>query len=128
MTWFLTNPAPVLSGRCAPAVGVAYRQRTESIRAALIETLQGSATPGARMLMQRIQYAGDAERLWYLRPDAMSVLASMHGEAQAREELARISLLFQDVLPDGLASPLRATGQGHGPAHSRRPEHLKETA
>ncbi len=128
MRWNLTNPGPAISGRCAPLVGLACRERTERIRSALIETLQGSVTPAARILMQRIQYAGDAERLWYLRPEAMSVLASLHGEARAGEALSRISPLFQDVLPDGLASQLRVTGQGRSPAHSRRPEHLKETA
>ncbi|MBI2769798.1 MAG: hypothetical protein HYX47_09255 [Burkholderiales bacterium] len=115
MKWLLTNPGLALSGRRAPSAGAAHRQQTESIRSALIEALQNLASPGAHHLMQRIQYAGNAERLWYLRPEAMSVLASSHGEVRAREELARISMLFQDVLPAGLASQLRATGPGSVP-------------
>jgi len=128
MRWFPTSPGPAPCDRPARPVSAANRERTESIRAALIETLKGSATQGARSLMLRIRYAVDAEHLWYLRPEAMSVLAGMHGEARAREALARISTLFQDVLPDGLASPLRAAGAANGSAYCRRRDTLKETA
>lgn len=128
MRWFLTSPGPAPSDRRALPASVIYRERTESIRAALIETLQGSTALSARTLMQRIQFAGDAERLWYLRPDAMSVLASLHGEAHAREALTRISTLFQDVLPDGLASKLRTVGPAQSAVQSRRRETMKEAA
>jgi hypothetical protein len=92
-----------------------HSEATELIRAALSEPLDGSPCPFARNLLLRIKFASDAEHLWYLRPEAMSVLASLHGEAHARQTLARITPLFQDVLPDGLASKLRADGAGKSP-------------
>jgi hypothetical protein len=128
MRWFSTSSGQASPSRPAVPALAAYRQKTESIRAALIAALNGSTTTGARTLVARIQFAGDAENLWYLRPEAMSVLASLHGEAQARDALARISTLFQDVLPEGLASQLRAAGAANSPAFSRRRETLKETA
>ena len=83
----------------------------DPIRAALIAAFIDVASPEARLLRLRVQHAGDAELLWNLRPAVMSAIASLHGEAHARELLARISPLFQDVLPDGLACKLRV-GRG----------------
>lgn len=128
MRRFLTSLGLALNARRIPSASAIYRERTESIRAALMETLNGSATPDALALMQRIRYASDAHRLWYLRPEAMSVLASLHGEAHAREVLARISTLFQGVLPDGLASKLHAAGCADSLAPTRPLDILKETA
>ncbi|MDB5874972.1 MAG: hypothetical protein JWQ07_4414 [Ramlibacter sp.] len=119
MNWFFA------SGGQVPAM---QRQHTELIRSAMLEALEALACPAARALMLRILCAGDAERLWYLRPEAMSVLASHQGEALARQTLARISVLFRDVLPEGLASQLRASGPANTPARYRRLEILEETS
>lgn len=115
MRWFLTCLGLALTARRIPSASAICRERTESIRAALTESLNGAATPNALALMQRIRHANDVQSLWYLRSEAMSVLASLHGEACAREALTRISTLFEGVLPDGLAS-------------ARPLETLKETA
>jgi hypothetical protein len=101
MRWFLTSPGAAPAQ--VPRAPGSLREKTDSIRAALIEPLRGVSTTDARILIQRIEYAGDAQQLWYLRTEAMGVLASLRGEAHARETLTRISELFQDVLPDGLA-------------------------
>jgi hypothetical protein len=121
MNWFTTSPSAALSPRPWGSRSASHAAATETIRSALLGALAGSANPGARSLSHRIHFAPDAERLWHLRPEAMSVLAVVHGEARAREALAGISTLFQDVLPDGLACKLRTAGP-------RRSDNLKETA
>ena len=128
MNWFsASRPQPGTECRAAAQPPAVRRERTEAIRLAMLKTLDGARTPEASQLMQRIRYAGDAERLWYLRPETMSVLASLQGEALARKALARISVLFQDVLPEGLASQLRAVGKVT-PIASRRLETFQETS
>ncbi len=64
----------------------ARSEATELIRSVLIKALAGAATPAAHLLRLRIQYATGAEPLWYLRPEVMGVLASLHGEAHARHD------------------------------------------
>ena len=129
MNWFFTSNHPAVPEcRRSAFASQAQLERTEFIRSAMLETLEDLATPDARALMLRILVAGDAERLWYLRPDAMSVLASRHGEVLARQTLARISVHFRDVLPEGLASQLRAANPATPPARTRRLETLQETS
>lgn len=126
MKWFTTSATPATrapSGRTGPHA----REATESIRAALIHAVSEVQGGGSRQLLQRIHYAGDAERLWYLRPEAMSVLAATLGEARAREALVEITALFRDVLPEGLASPLRAA-QSPPSAGPMRRANPKETS
>lgn len=113
MNWFSpSRPLATLESMDAGPASAVRRERTEAIRLAMLRTLDSANTTEAGHLMQRIRYAGDAERLWYLRPDTMSVLASLRGEALAREALNGISVLFRDVLPEGLASQLPAAKPG----------------
>ena len=99
MRWFQSNPGLTPASHRVTPCKPFYRERLERIRAALADALP----PGTEMLAHRIEYAADAELLWNLRPEVMSVLSCRHGEAHARQVLDRISPLFQDVLPDGLA-------------------------
>jgi hypothetical protein len=125
MNWFsVSSGQAARPGRRPAFTPAAHRERTEVIRAAMLETMEGLATPEARGLMRRILCAGDAERLWYLRPEAMSILASSRGEALARQTLAQLSVHFKDVLPGGLASELRAAG----PVWNRPPDTSEETS
>ena len=108
MNWFSSGRPQ--AGHESPSVGRAHaiqKERTEVIRAAMLEALADADTPAARMLMLRIHCAGDAVGLWYMRPEAMSVLAARHGEAMARQTLARLGVHFREILPEGLASQLR---------------------
>ncbi|HSH91819.1 MAG TPA: hypothetical protein VK996_17675, partial [Ramlibacter sp.] len=127
MIWF-TASRPHRNVDAPPVPSpVAKQERIDVIRSALLEVLDAVQTPDSRALMVRVLCADDAERLWYLRPHAMSVLASWQGEAVARQTLVRISVLFQDVLPEGLASQLRAVGKVT-PLASRRLETFQETS
>jgi hypothetical protein len=53
---------------------------------------------------RRIRYASEVMGLWYLRGDLMALLASRHGEVQARADLKTITDMFEDMLPRGLRS------------------------
>lgn len=117
MRWFPTSLTGTPLGRAAATTLPRQGERTESIRAALIDTLADSASQRAHSLRLRIRYAGDPQLLWYLRPEVMSVLATQHGEAHARVVLSRISPLFRDVLPDGLASRLGGGEAGSSAPH-----------
>ena len=41
----------------------------------------------------------------------MAALASMHGESWARQEMERLSDLFQGLLPNGLTTPSGVTAR-----------------
>lgn len=127
MRWFQTNPAPATAAVRQTPASNEYGRTTDRIRAALLDALDGAPSQGARNLMLRIHFAADPELLWYLRPAVMCELAAMRGEAQAHETLVRISPLFQDVLPEGLASKLRAADCAPHAARSTRRANL-ETA
>lgn len=76
----------------------------EDIREAMLDLLDGHSTRQAPHLVRRIRYAGDIQALWYLRGDLMALLAAMHGEAEARLLIERISRMFRGLLPSGLNS------------------------
>ena len=111
MSWLPTTAASALRRQEREgATRASLRARTESIRAAMLASLDGVPRPVAEAVARRAFFATDAERLWYLRPELMSVLASTHGEAMARRKLGEISVLFHEVLPPGLAqfsSPMK---------------------
>ena len=52
---------------------------------------------------RRIRYAQNIQTLLYACNDVMAILARIHGETIAREELARISGQFKGLLPKTLA-------------------------
>jgi len=104
MSWLPTTATSSLRQQeRGAAARAALQGRTESIRAAMLASLEGVSPRVAEPLARRAFFASDAERLWYLRPELMSVLATTHGEATACRKLSEISVLFREVLPPGLA-------------------------
>jgi hypothetical protein len=89
--------------RTGDPAGDHLRRGTELIRAAILESLDGAASADAAALARRARAAAGAERLWYLRMDLMTVLASALGEAAARGKLREINQLFQELLPGSFA-------------------------
>lgn len=77
---------------------------TEDIRESMLSTLGPEGWKQFPQLTRRIRYAGDVQALWYLRGDLMGTLASIHGEARAREKVASITAQFQGLLPNGMIS------------------------
>lgn len=77
---------------------------TEDIRESMLAALGDAGPKHFPQITRRIRYAGDIQALWYLRGDLMAALASMHGEALAREKIASLTQQFQGLLPAGLTS------------------------
>ena len=75
--------------------------RLQEIRQAMLDCIDGvdeESFEGTRVLAQ-VLYATDIQSLWYIRPDVMTLLASLRGEATAHARLATISEMFIGLLP-----------------------------
>ncbi|HSI53985.1 MAG: hypothetical protein ACAH21_09040 [Ramlibacter sp.] len=86
----------------------------EDIRDAMLGLLAGADLHKHPVVARRIRYATDIQALWFLRGDLMAVLASAHGEGVARTEIAQVSEMFENSLPQGLRSrpsPLSASAR-----------------
>ncbi|MDB5872178.1 MAG: hypothetical protein JWQ07_1620 [Ramlibacter sp.] len=116
MRWFKPNLRSSLhaifsAGASAPATELP-EVTIDDIREAMLALLMRVGADRFPHVARRIRYATDVQALWFLRGDLMAVLASSHGEAVAREELAEVSDMFENSLPQGLRSrpsPLSST-------------------
>jgi hypothetical protein len=116
MRWFKPNlrssiSAIFASGPPVPAESV-MEVGIEDIRDSMLGLMGNIEDKQFLHVGRRIRYANDVLGLWYLRGDLMAVLASRHGEAQAREKLKAITEMFEDMLPQGLRSRPSALGTG----------------
>ena len=76
----------------------------EDIRDAMLGLLAGADIQKYPIVARRIRYATDIQALWFLRGDLMAVLANAHGEGVARTEIAQVSEMLENSLPQGLRS------------------------
>jgi hypothetical protein len=93
----------LLGNPVAPSESI-LENGTEDIREAMLGVLGEAGPRHFPQITRRIRYANDIQALWYLRGDLMAALASMHGEAKAREKLASVTAQFQGLLPGGMNS------------------------
>jgi hypothetical protein len=77
---------------------------TEDIRESMLAVLGETGPKNFPQITRRIRYANDIQALWYLRGDLMAALASIHGEAAAREKISSLTAQFRGLLPNGLSS------------------------
>jgi hypothetical protein len=106
MSWItpsLRNSLYGLLGHSQPSESL-LDNRLEDIREQMLELIDGDDGPRHPHVIRRIRYATDLQALWYLRGDLMSVLAGMHGEAQARRQVRGITDMFRGLLPGSLTS------------------------
>ncbi len=104
MVWWRRAAQSISSLRSASPSSAALEDSVEDIRDMMLGSLGASAATGNAPVARRIRYAQDLHALWYLRGDLMAALASLHGEARAREIVFGISDEFDGLLPGGLAS------------------------
>lgn len=78
--------------------------RMEEIRTTMLEYLGEFGSRNFPQINRRVRYAGDIQALWYLRGDLMAALAAMHGEAEARERISRLTRMFHGLLPSSMGS------------------------
>lgn len=101
MRWFkpsLRNSLYGLLGHGEPSASV-LDCRIEDIREAMLDLLPEDEARHFPQVTRKIRYASDVHALWYLRGDLMAVLAGLHGEVEARRQVATISAMFRGLLP-----------------------------
>ena len=76
----------------------------ERFRRLMVELIAPVPGEHASRLLLRIRCAATLHSLWFMRSEAMAVLAAAHGEAEARHRLELISVEVRDSLPSGLRS------------------------
>jgi hypothetical protein len=107
MRWFkggLRNSVYGLLGNPAVPSESELEDGTEDIREAMLALLGDSASKEFASVTRRIRYANDIQALWYLRGDLMAALATTLGESDARQQVQRITEMFQGLLPASLNS------------------------
>lgn len=107
MGWFkgtLRNSIYGLLGNPGVPSDSTLENKTEDIREAMLELLGDSGSKQFANVTRRIRYANDIQALWYLRGDLMAALATTMGEAAARQQVQRITLMFNGMLPRSLNS------------------------
>lgn len=77
---------------------------TEDIREAMLALLAEAGSKQFANVTRRVRYANDVQALWYLRGDVLAALASMHGEAAARQKIQQVTRMFDGLLPGSLSS------------------------
>ncbi len=78
--------------------------RIDDIRRLMLSELGEFGDEHFQRIVRRIRYAVDAEALWFLRIDVMTVLGEIHGETIACEKIKNISEQFKGLLPKSLTS------------------------
>ena len=78
----------------------------ELVREAMLDTVEQLGDERHLRLGVRIELAPDLSTLWYLRPEVMHMVASVHGEAAAQRCLSRLTQLFGPDHLGGKASAL----------------------
>lgn len=109
MRWFkhsLRNSLYGLLGH-AQLADSSLDSRMEDIRESMLDLMGSSGPRDFPQVTRRIRYAGDVQSLWYLRGDLMAVLASLHGEAQARRHIQSVTDMFRGLLPKALTAGAR---------------------
>ena len=90
--------------------------RMEDVRTAMVYQLSTIANSvECAFIGDGIARAGDIQTLWYMRSDLVKVLADCHGEEIARENVGRITEMF-----DGLVPQQFLNNSGAGPRNRSR--------
>ena len=75
----------------------------EHIRTAMLDLLGTPGHTAHPLLARRIRFATEIETLWYARNELMAARSSQVGEVQAQKDIARLSRLFEGLMPTGAA-------------------------
>ena len=78
--------------------------RLEDIRLTMLDMLTEDGERRYPQVARRIRASVDAQALWYARADLLAALAGMYGEKIARTRMVSLSVLFDGMLPKGMAS------------------------
>jgi hypothetical protein len=91
--------------------------RVIAARLRIIKTLKQRGLPESAPLLRRVARSPALEDLWYLRPEIMQALSSLHGETHAHSIMTRhIAPLFAG----SLANQVRTQHGTRGALHAHR--------
>jgi hypothetical protein len=88
----------------AAALPAFREERVEHIRQLMLDELGGFGNNHFPQIVRRVRYAIDAQALWFVRSEVVTVLDAMYGETIALEKISRISQKFKGLVPKGLTS------------------------
>lgn len=107
MRWLKPNLKSSLYALLGHATGPApehLEAAIEHIRDAMLDVLGVPGHASHPLLARRIRFATEIETLWYARNDLMAARSGQVGEAQAQQDVARLTRLFDGLVPTGAAS------------------------
>jgi hypothetical protein len=87
--WFTAAPVAVAD----PSLAL------EEARQAMLDALGAAGARKRPSLSLRIRTGPNAAVLWELRPELMMIASQLHGEVEGRKRLARVTSLFESLLP-----------------------------
>jgi hypothetical protein len=100
-----------LMGEDKSTHGMSQETRTIEVRLRIIQTLKEAGLAEGAALLNHVARAPAMEDLWYLRPNIMQALSSLHGETHARRIMTSlITPLFVGSVPTHLLTPRSAGG------------------
>ena len=99
-----------LLGYVSMAPEVPEPAQRERLRVTMLAMLGESGCESHPDVARHLRFAPDIHGLWYARSELMAALASMRGEAQARQEMAHLTAQFQGLLPRSMTA-----GSGRAP-------------
>jgi hypothetical protein len=89
---------------CSANTSASREDRIEHIRKLMLDALGEVGEAHFPKVVRRVRYSRDAEALWFIRSEMMTVLGAMYGETIALEKIKHISEKFKGLLPKGLIS------------------------
>jgi hypothetical protein len=106
-----------LSNWFAPGAPASARSagQLDAIRAAMLEALGDAGAAARPGLAARIRFSRETETLWVLRAELMTVSSRLYGESHAGKELARISAMFDGLLPHAWGASRRRDRRSAAP-------------
>jgi hypothetical protein len=99
---------PGKAGGCKSTPDMGRESRLIEARLRIIKTLKQRGLAEGAPLLRRVARAPALEDLWYLRPEIMQCLSSLHGETQAHSIMtSHIAPLFAGSLSTHIRKPHR---------------------
>jgi hypothetical protein len=89
-----------LTGEAPGHDGMASVERTMVLRHRIIDRLRRAGLSENSNLMYRVVNVPDLQGLWFMRPEIMRSLSSLHGEERAGRIMGTITQLFWGLLPE----------------------------
>lgn len=105
MRWMKPNlrgSIHALLGHAAEPSADGTHHRMDEIRRAMLDLLGDRGLADYPGFVRRVRFAADLQTLWYARSDLMGALATLYGEARAREQLEPITDMFRGLIPEAL--------------------------